>query len=166
MKVALLMSVLCGNLYQTSAIAKDQDGIVIFGEGILGCARNHVVTTTNNEFHVKCNLGSNIVVDFNRKISANCSGSFEGTWRLARDKISYNNIGINSDHFICRRATYTAASDFDKLATADLTLHGFSGSPTPILLTYDILSATIQVCVAPYSDMEMVCIQEKTSPSK
>jgi hypothetical protein len=104
MKVALLMSVLCGNLYQISAIAKDQDGIVIFG-GILGCARNHVVATTNNEFHVKCNLGSNIVVDFNRKISANCSGSFEGTWRLARDKRSYSNISIISDHFICHRAT-------------------------------------------------------------
>lgn len=73
MKVLLLMGALCGNLYQTSAIAKDQNGIVIFGQGILGCAKNHVVATTD-ELHVKCNLGSNVVVDFNRKISANCSG--------------------------------------------------------------------------------------------
>jgi len=87
MKVVLLIGALWGILYQTSAIAKDQDGIVIFGQGILGCAKNAVVATTNNEMHVKCNLGSNTVVDANRKISATCSGIIEGTWRRAPDKI-------------------------------------------------------------------------------
>ena len=166
MKVVLLIGALCGILYQTSAIAKDQDGIVIFGQGILGCAKNHVVTTTNNEMHVKCNLGSNTVVDFNRKISATCSGIIEGTWRRAPDKISYTNINIDNNHFICRRTTYSPKFEFDRLATADLTLHGFSGSPAAILMTYDVLSAQIQICVVPYSDMEMVCFPEMTPPSK
>jgi hypothetical protein len=94
MKVVLLIAILCGFLYQTSAIAKDQDGIVIFGQGILGCAKHHVVATATNEIRVKCNLGSNTVVDINRKISANCSGIIEGTWRLAPDKIMYTNIYI------------------------------------------------------------------------
>jgi hypothetical protein len=166
MKVLLLIGALCGILYQTSAIAKDQDGIVIFGQGILGCAKNHVVTTTNNEMHVKCNLGSNMVVDINRRISANCSGIIEGTWRLAPDKISYKNVNINNNYFICHRTTYTPTFEFDRLATADLTLHGFSGSPASILMTYDVTSAEVQICVVPYSDMEMVCIPEKTPPSK
>jgi hypothetical protein len=64
MKVVLLIDTLCGFLYQSSAIAKDQEGIVIFGQGILGCAKHHVVTTTNNEMHVRCTLGSNTVVDY------------------------------------------------------------------------------------------------------
>jgi hypothetical protein len=51
------------NLYQNSAIAKDQDGIVIFGGGHLGCAKN---PETKNDLHVKCNLGNNMVIDFNR----------------------------------------------------------------------------------------------------
>jgi hypothetical protein len=91
MKFVLLIGPLCGFLYQSSAIAKDQDGILIFGQGILGCAKNYVVTTTNNEMHVKCNIGSNTVVDINRNISANCSGIIEGTWKLAPDKINYTN---------------------------------------------------------------------------
>lgn len=162
MKVVLLLGALCGILYQTRAIAKDQDGIVIFGQGILGCAKNHVVTTTNDDMHVKCNLGSNTVVDFNRKISATCSGIIEGTWRRAQDKLSYTNINIDNNHFICRRTAYSPTFEFDRLATADLTLHGFSGSPAAIIMTYDALSAEIQICVVPYSDMEMVCIPEKT----
>jgi len=56
--------------------------------------------------------------------------------------------------------------NFERLATADLTLHGFSGSPASILMTYDVMSAEIQICVVPYSNIEMVCIPEKTSPSK
>jgi hypothetical protein len=67
MKVVLVIVAHCVILYQTSAIAKDQDGIVIFGQGILGCAKNPVVTTTNDEMHVKCNIGSNTVVDISRK---------------------------------------------------------------------------------------------------
>ena len=39
MKVPLLMGALCGIFYQNSAIAKDQDGIVMFGGGNLGCAK-------------------------------------------------------------------------------------------------------------------------------
>ena len=35
MKVVLLTGALFGIFYQNSAIAKDQDGIVMFGEGIL-----------------------------------------------------------------------------------------------------------------------------------
>jgi hypothetical protein len=41
MKVVLLIGALW-ILYQTSAIAKDQGGIAIFGQGILGCAKNPV----------------------------------------------------------------------------------------------------------------------------
>jgi hypothetical protein len=66
MKFVLLIGLLCGFLYQSSAIAKDQDGILIFGQGILGCARNRLATTTNNEMHVKFNLGTNTVVNINR----------------------------------------------------------------------------------------------------
>jgi hypothetical protein len=139
--------VLCGFLDRSSAIAKDQDGIVIFGLGILGCAKHHVAAT--NEIRVKCNLGSNTVVDTNRKISANCSGIIEGTWRLAQDKIMYTNIHINNNNFICKRNAYHKTFDFDRLATSDLGLHGFSASPASILMTYD-------------SDLEMVCIPEKT----
>jgi hypothetical protein len=166
MKVVLLIGALWGILFETSAIAKDQDGIIIFGQGILGCAKNHVVTTMNNEMHVKCNLGSNTVVDINRKLSANCSGIIEGTWRLAADKLRYTNITINNDHFICQRSTYIPSFEFDRIATSDLTLHGFSGSPASILMMYDVISAEIQICVVPYSDMEMVCIPEKTPPSR
>jgi len=52
MKSVLLIGSLCGVLYQSRAIAKDQDGILIFGQGILGRAKNHVVTKTNNDMHV------------------------------------------------------------------------------------------------------------------
>jgi hypothetical protein len=166
MKVVLLIGALCGILYQTSVIAKDQDGIVIFGQGILGCGKTRVVTTTNNEVHVKCNLGSNTVVDVNRKISATCSGIIEGTWRRTPDKISYTNINIDNNNFICHRYTYSPKFDFDRLATTDLTLHGFSGSPAAILMTYDVLSAEIKICVVPYAEMEMVCFPEKTPPLK
>lgn len=62
--------------------------------------------------------------------------------------------------------SYTPAFEFDRLATADLTMRGFSGSPASILMTYDVLDATIQICVAPYTDMEMVCVKEKTPLSK
>src|ERR1700758_5544438 len=109
--------VLCGFFDRSSAIAKDQDGIVIFGLGILGCAKHHVVATATNEIRVKCNLGSNTVVDINRKISANCSGIIEGTWRLAQDKIMYTNIYINNNNFICKRTAYNKTFDFDRLAT-------------------------------------------------
>jgi len=166
MKVALLIGALCGTLYQTSAIAKDQDGIVIFGQGVLGCSKNHVVTITNNEIHVKCHFGSNTVVDFNRKISATCSGIIEGTWRRDPGRISYANINIDNNQFICNRSTYNPKFEFNRLATADLTLHGFSGSPAAIIMTYDIVSSDIQICVVPYSDLEMVCFPEKTPSSK
>jgi hypothetical protein len=66
MKVPLLMGALCGIFYQNSAIAKDQDGIVIFGGGNLGCARNSVGQAKNKELHVKCGIGNNIIVDLNR----------------------------------------------------------------------------------------------------
>jgi hypothetical protein len=56
--------------------------------------------------------------------------------------------------------------DFDRLATSDLTLRGFTGSPASILMIYDIIYGEIQICVVPYSDLEMVCIPEKTPPSK
>lgn len=164
MKLVVLIGSLCEVLYQSSAIAKDQDGILIFGQGILGCARNYVVATTKNEVHVKCNIGSNTVVDINRHISANCSGTIEGTWRIATDRFAYSNIDINNNHFICNRTTYVPTFKFENLATADLTLHGFSGSPASILMTYDVRSAEIQICVVPYSNMEMVCIPEKTPP--
>jgi hypothetical protein len=166
MKVVMLIGALCGMLYQTSAIAKDQYGVIIFGQGILGCAKNHVITTTNNEMHVKCNLGSNTVVDINRKISATCRGIIEGTWRRAPDKIGYENIEINNNNFTCLRYTYNPKFEFDRIATADLTLHGFSGSPAAIFMIYDVQSAEIQICVVPYSDMEMACFPEKTPPSK
>lgn len=166
MKVILLIGAFCGILYQTCAIAKDQDGIVIFGQGILGCAKNRVVSIANDDMHVKCNLGSNTVVDFNRKISATCSGTIEGTWRRSLDKISYTNINIDNNRFICHRTAYSPKFEFDRLAIADLTLHGFSGSPAAILMTYDVPSAEIQICVVPYSDMEMVCFPEKNPPPK
>jgi hypothetical protein len=148
MKVVLLISALCGILYQISAIAKDQDGIVIFGQGILGCAKNHVITTSNNEMHVKCNLGSNTVVDINRKISATCSGIIEGTWRRAPDKISYTNINIDNNNFICHRYKYNQKFEFDRLATADLTLHGFSGSPLQylLLMTFNLQRSKFVLC--------------------
>ena len=165
MKFVVLIGSLCGFLYQSSAIAKDQDGILIFGQGILGCAKNYVVTT-RNEIHVKCNIGSNTVVDINRNISASCSGIIEGTWRIAPDKLTYKNIDIDNNSFICNRTRYTPTFKFENLATADLTLHGFSGSPASILMTYDVMSAEIKICVVPYSNIEMVCIPEKTSPSK
>jgi hypothetical protein len=118
MKVVLVIVAHCVILYQTSAIAKDQDGIVIFGQGILGCAKNPVVTTTNDEMHVKCNIGSNTVVDISRKISATCSGFIEGMWRRAPDKISYTNISIDNNNFICHRYTSSTKFEFDRLATA------------------------------------------------
>jgi pimeloyl-ACP methyl ester carboxylesterase len=64
MKVVLLIGTLCEILYQTRAIAKDQEGILIFGQGILGCAKNHVVTTKNNEMHVKCKVGRQSLRDY------------------------------------------------------------------------------------------------------
>jgi hypothetical protein len=100
MKVVLVIVAHCVILYQTSAIAKDQDGIVIFGQGILGCAKNPVVTTTNDE------------------ISATCSGFIEGMWRRAPDKISYTNISIDNNNFICHRYTSSTKFEFDRLATA------------------------------------------------
>jgi hypothetical protein len=166
MKDVLLIGALCGFLCQSSATAKDQDGVFIFGQGILGCAKNHVFATTDNEIHVKCDLGSNTVVDTNRQISINCSGTIDGTWRLAPDRIIYSNTYINNNKFICNRTSYSPTFKFERLATADLTLHGFSGSPASILMTYDVVSAEIQICVVPYSHMEMVCIPEKTPPSK
>jgi hypothetical protein len=162
MKFVLLIGSLCGVLYQSSAIAKDQDGILIFGQGILGCAKNYA--TIRNEIHVKCNIGSNTVIDINRKISATCSGIIEGTWMITPDKLTYTNIHIDNSRFICNRTTYVPTFKFESLTTADLTLHGFSGSPAAILMTYDVKSAEIQICVVPYSNMEMVCIPEKTSP--
>jgi hypothetical protein len=95
--------------------------------------------------HVKCNIGSNTVVDINRNISANYSGIIEVTWKLAPDKITDTNIYINNNRFRCNRTTYIPAFKFDKIATADLTLHGFSGSPASILMTYDVISAEVQI---------------------
>jgi hypothetical protein len=166
MKVAILISALCGILYQTSAAAKEQEGIVIFGQGVLGCAKNDLVTTTNKDIHVKCNLGSNTVVDTKRNISTTCSGIIEGTWRRAQDKISYTNTSIDNTNLICHHYTYNSNFEFNRVATADLTLHGFSGSPAAILMTYDVLSAEIKICVVPYSNMEMACFPEKSPPAK
>jgi hypothetical protein len=71
MKVVLLTGALCGIFYQNSAIAKDQDGIVMFGGGNLGCAKYSSAQTKNNVLHVKCDVGDNIILDFNRQIVTN-----------------------------------------------------------------------------------------------
>jgi hypothetical protein len=116
MKVVLLTGALCGNFYQNSAIAKDQDGIVMFGEGFLAAQKKRVVQTKNNELHVKCSLGNNIIVDFNRQTAANCSGYFEGNWKITEGELIYKNKNINNDHFICHRTTYNPAFGLNRLA--------------------------------------------------
>jgi hypothetical protein len=166
MKVVLLAGALCGNFYQNTAIAKDQDGIVMFGGGNLGCAKNPVVQTKNNELHVKCGLGNNVIVDLNRKIAISCRGFIEGNWRLTEGELIYKTKSINNDSFMCYRSAYNPASNLDRLATSDVSSHSYSTNPTPMLLTYDVLSATVQVCVVPFYDMEMACMQEKAPPSK
>jgi hypothetical protein len=166
MKVALLTGALFGIFYQNSATAKDQDGIVIFGGGTLGCAKYSSVQTKNNALHVKCSVGDNIILDFNRQIVTKCSGFIEGDWKLIEGQALFKNISINNEHFTCYRTSYKPAFDLDKIATYDVSLHSYSQSPTPMLLTYDVLSTTVQVCFAPYLEMEMACAQEKTPPSK
>ncbi len=81
MKIALLTGALVGIFYQNSATAKDQDGIVMFGGGTLGCAKYSSVQTKNNALHLKCSVGDNIIIDFNRQIVTKCSGFIEGDWR-------------------------------------------------------------------------------------
>ena len=69
MKVVWLTGALCGIFYQNSAIAKDQDGIVMFGGGNLGCAKYSSVQTKNNVLHVKCDVGDNISLTSIGKLS-------------------------------------------------------------------------------------------------
>jgi hypothetical protein len=87
-------------------------------------------------------------------------------WKLIEGQALLKNISINNDHFICYRTNYKPAFDLAKTATYDVSLHSCSQSSTPMLLTYDVLSAKVQVCFAPYLDMEMTCTQENTPPSK
>ena len=166
MKIALLTGALVGIFYQNSATAKDQDGIVMFGGGTLGCAKYSSVQTKNNALHVKCSVGDNIILDFNRQIVTKCSGFIEGDWKLIEGQALLKNISINNDHFTCYHTNYKPAFDLAKIATYDVSLHSCSQSSTPMLLTYDILSTKVQVCFAPYLDMEMTCTQENTPPSK
>jgi hypothetical protein len=166
MKVVWLTGALCGIFYQNSAIAKDQDGIVMFGGGNLGCAKYSSVQTKNNVLHVKCDVGDNIILDFNRQIVTKCSGFIEGDWTLIEEQAIFKNISTNNEHFTCYRTSYKPAFDLDKIATYDVTSHNYSQSLTPMLFSYDVLSATVQVCFAPYREMEMACTQEKTPPSK
>jgi hypothetical protein len=166
MKVVLLMGALCGNFYQNSAIAKDQDGIVMFGGGNLGCAKNPVGQPKNNEWHVKCGLGNNVIIDLNSKTTISCMGYFEGNWKLTEGQIIYKNKNINNDNFICYRYAYNPAFGLDKVVASDVSSHSYSPNLTPMLVTYDVLSATVHVCIVPYYDMEMACMQEKTPPSR
>jgi hypothetical protein len=164
MKVPLLMGALCGIFYQNSAIAKDQDGIVIFGGGNLGCARNFVGQTKNKELHVRCSIGNTIIVDFNRGTTINCGGYIEGNWITIDGEFVYKNNSINNDNFKCYRTTYKSAFGLERLVRYDISSRTYGRYPSPMLLTYDVLSATAQVCVVPYYDMEMACTQEKTPP--
>jgi hypothetical protein len=59
--------------------------------GNLGCAKNPVVQAKNKEFHVKCSLSTNIIVDFNRKTATHCSGYFEGNWNITEGELIYKN---------------------------------------------------------------------------
>ena len=166
MKAVLLTGVLCGIFFQFSAIAKDQDGIVMFGGGNLGCAKYLPAQTKTNALHVKCGIGDSMIVDFNRQIATKCGGSIEGYWKQVEGEAIFKNISINNVNFICYRTIYKPAAGLDKIATFDISSHYYSQNPTPMLLTYDVLSATVQVCFAPYHEMEMACTQEKTPPSK
>jgi hypothetical protein len=106
MKSFLLMVALCGILYRDGAIAKDQDGIVIFGGGTFGCAKNPVFQARINEFHVKCSLTHSIIIDLNKQTVINCGGYIEGNWLLQAGEIIYKNKTVNNENFRCYRSAY------------------------------------------------------------
>lgn len=164
-KAALLLAALCGIFYQKTALAKDQDGIVIFGGGTLGCARNQVAQS-KNEVHIKCGISIDIVLDFKQKTATICTGFVEGTWIRAERESIYTNKSVTNDKFECRHNKYDPAFGFDKLATYDMSSRSNSPNPNPMLLTYDVISGTVHICVVPYYDMEMACIQEKSPPTR
>ena len=137
MKVVLLMGALCGNFYQNSAIAKDQERSRWYG------------------------LGNNVIIDLNSKTTISCMGYFEGNWKVTEGQIIYKNKNINNEHFICYRYAYNPAFGLDRVTTSDV-----SQNLNPMLVTYDVLSATVHVCIVTYYDMEMACMQEKTPPSR
>lgn len=95
-----------------------------------------------------------------------CSGFIEGDWKPIEGQAIFRNISTNNEHFTRYRTSYKPAFDLDKIATYDVSSHNYSQSLTPMLFSYDVLSATVQVCFAPYREMEMACTQEKTPPSK
>lgn len=165
-KIFLLAAALSGSLYHNSAFARDQDGILIFGGGTFGCARNPIFQDRHIEFHVKCSFTNSVIIDAKRQTVTTCGGYIEGNWIRREGEILLKNNNLDNGNFKCQRSPNSAALDFEKLATYDVSSHSYRNNPTPMLLTYDPATGYVQVCVVPFYDMEMACVQERAASER